>query len=416
MKKLIAIAAALSFASGSAFALSANTSANTITGAFSNGTLSGNTNVAKGNLHSLLYAGNTTQIMVHYLPWFDGGMDSGINVNYSNSDPTYVNAFMTDIVSRGIDGVMVDWQGQTDISNTGTLTLQPIIHNYTSLQGQSMKFLIVLDANLLNNTSGSTNTQKVVNAMNYITTQYLSDTAYVTYSGKPVVMDFGLTASSPAVNWATIQSDFPNVEFVHLDNATSPDGFGITDSSGSFAWVTPSDTSLGHAPSLSYLDDFYTRALTHTSQIAVGAAFKGFDANPYAPWDGPSYRYTDQQCGQTWLNTFARINAHFSSAHQLPFLQLETWDDYYEGTPIETGVDNCMTATASNSGRTINVTYSGNTNTMTNIEVWRLDDGSHVTYTNMPASVTVSQPGTYEVKFNGQPGIKTTISSPMSIS
>src|ERR1700744_3626343 len=133
--KTISASILLAAACSSAFAtLSGNTSANTSTPAFSNGTLSGNTNVSKINVHTLLYAGNTTKVYVHWLPWFDGGNDSGIDVNYSTSDPTYVTGFLNDLVSRGVDGIMVDWQGQTDISNQGALTMQGLIHSYPSLK------------------------------------------------------------------------------------------------------------------------------------------------------------------------------------------------------------------------------------------------------------------------------------------
>jgi hypothetical protein len=332
----------------------ANTSASPSFAGLSNGTLPGSTNVSKVNVHSLLYPGNTTKVLVHYLPWFDGGMDTGVNVNYSNANPTYINAFFADLVSRGVDGVMVDWQGQTDISDADWLISQPIIHNYTAASGSKLSFAIMLDANLLNNYSG-TNQSKVLAAMSYINTHYLSDASYLTYNGKPVVGDFGLTAAS-GINWTAIQAAYPNVQFVHLDNATSPDGFGIPNSAGSFLWVNPPPSPQNPVPpDLSGMDDFYTRANTHPTQITMGAAYKGFNSQ-YASWD--PQEYVNQQCGATWLNSFTKINQYYNSAKQLPFLQLVTWDDYYEGTPLETGIDSCLALTTSVSSRTITVSMT----------------------------------------------------------
>ncbi|MBN3804186.1 hypothetical protein GXB81_14165 [Paraburkholderia sp. Ac-20336] len=388
----------------------ADTSASVSFAGLSNGTLSGATDVSKINVHSLLYPGNTTKVLVHYLPWFDGGMDTGINVNYSNANPTYINSFFADIVSRGVDGVMVDWQGQTDISDKDWLVSQPLIHNYTTLSGDKLTFAIMLDANLLNNASG-TNQAKVLAAMNYINAQYLKDPSYLTYNGKPVVGDFGLTAAS-GIDWTAIQNAYPNVQFVHLDNATSPDGFNIPKSGGSFLWVNPTSQDVV-PPDLSSMDDFYTRANLHPTEITMGGAYKGFNSQ-YASWDGQ--QYVDQQCGQTWLNSFTKINQYYNSAKQLPFLQLVTWDDYYEGTPLETGVDNCLTLNTSASGRTITVSPS-NTSTLDHLELWSFNNSawSQVSYPANTTTIPVTAAGTYYVKAVGKPFIKNTLSSAITV-
>jgi hypothetical protein len=397
--------------SAQAALMAANTSASANTAALSNGTLAGNTNVSKVNVHSLLYPGNTTKVLVHYLPWFDGGMDTGINVNYSNANPTYINAFFADLVSRGVDGVLVDWQGQTDISDQDWLVSQPLIHNYTALSGSKLSFAIMLDANLLNNYSG-TNQNKVLAAMSYINSHYLNDASYLKYNGKPVVADFGLTAAS-GINWTTIQSTYPNVQFVHLDNATSPDGFGIAKSGGSFLWANPTSTNVA-PPDLSTVDDFYTRSNLHPNQITMGAAFKGFNGS-LASWDGPSY--VNQQCGGTWLNTFTKINQYYNSAKQLPFLQLVTWDDYYEGTPLETGIDNCLAVTTTVSGRTIKASFT-HPETVDHLELWAYYNGAwnHVNYSATTTSIPVLNPGTYYIKVVGKPFIKNVLSSAIVVS
>ena len=40
----------------------------------------------------------------------------------------------------------------------------------------------------------------------------------------------------------------------------------------------------------------------------------------------------------------------YNSGKQLPALQLVTWNDYEEGTEIESGIDNCFSLSASVSG------------------------------------------------------------------
>ena len=395
-------------------ALPPNTSANPATPGFSNGTLPGNANVSGVNVHTLLYPGNTTKVLVHYLPWMNNDTQHGINVHYKNSDPAYIKGFLKDLQRRGVDGVMIDWQGQSDISDTGSLALQPLIHGVNSAQGQPMTFAIMLDANLLGRTDGSTNQAKVLSALQYVNAHYLKDPSYLTYNGKPVVGDFALTASSD-IDWAAIQKAYPNIQFVHLDNATSPDGFGIPRSAGSFLWISPTRQDVS-PPDMSDMDRFYSRSNQHPGQIAMGAAYKGFNSQ-YAPWDGQAY--TDQVCGQTWLNSFAKVNQYFNSGKQLPFLQLVTWDDYYEGTPLETGIDNCLSPQVSVVGKTLKISYQGpgSPDTLQELKLWSRRNGAwgSVSYPANAKSIPAPRAGTYFVEFEGKPFFRNWLSQQIKV-
>src|SRR5258708_4658651 len=85
---------------------------NYVTGAIVSCTANGNeapTNISKVNIHSLLYSGNTTKIFAHLMLWW--GNSSHINVDYSSSDSAQVHKQVTDMISRGINGVIMDWYG-----------------------------------------------------------------------------------------------------------------------------------------------------------------------------------------------------------------------------------------------------------------------------------------------------------------
>src|ERR1700731_1037286 len=72
----------------------------------SNGSLAAN-KVSKADGHSLLYSGAATKVFAHMMLWFgDGGH---MNVGYSSTDPAQVQRQITDMISRGIDGVVIDW-------------------------------------------------------------------------------------------------------------------------------------------------------------------------------------------------------------------------------------------------------------------------------------------------------------------
>src|SRR5579862_5349644 len=81
-----------------------NTSAANSFPSQSNGNLGAN-NVSKVNLHTLLYPGATTKILAQYLLWF--GQSNHMNVGYNSNDATQVQRQVTDMISRGIDGVII---------------------------------------------------------------------------------------------------------------------------------------------------------------------------------------------------------------------------------------------------------------------------------------------------------------------
>ena len=66
-------------------------------------------NISKVDVHSLLYSGATTKIYAHMVLWF--GQSNHMNIGYSETDAHQVANQIDDMVSRGIDGVVLDWYG-----------------------------------------------------------------------------------------------------------------------------------------------------------------------------------------------------------------------------------------------------------------------------------------------------------------
>lgn len=100
--------------------------------------------------------------------------------------------------------------------------------------------------------------------------------------------------------------------------------------------------------SQAYLDRFYTDAATNapTGQIGVGLLYKGFD-DSNASWGDD--RVVAQQCGEVLLGTAGELtyeanpnDTSYWATHQMPYMQVATWNDYEEGTEVESGVDNCL--------------------------------------------------------------------------
>jgi hypothetical protein len=47
------------------------------------------------------------------------------------------------------------------------------------------------------------------------------------------------------------------------------------------------------------------------------------------------------RCGQTYQDTFNLWRKYFPADQPIPFLMLETWNDYEEGSAIEPGIPTC---------------------------------------------------------------------------
>ncbi len=66
-------------------------------------------NISKVDIHTLLYSGATTKVYAHMVLWF--GQSNHMNIGYSETNAAQVQSQIDDMVSRGIDGAIIDWYG-----------------------------------------------------------------------------------------------------------------------------------------------------------------------------------------------------------------------------------------------------------------------------------------------------------------
>jgi hypothetical protein len=339
-----------------------NTSASSGFSSQRNGNLGAN-NVSKVDVHSLLYPGTATKVFAQLLVWF--GQSDHINVGYDSADPDQVHRQITDMISRGIDGVIVDWYGPNNSIDNAT---QAVMHEAEKHPGFS--FSIMIDAGAIGGSScnGCTPSQTLVQLLKYVEQNYFKSPAYATIQGQPMVTDFNVDRSY-SIDWSAVKSALGSSPgFLFQDN----DGFSHALSDGSYSWVMPQFGDFG----LDYLSTFYGIGGTFPSKKTMGATYKGFN-DALASWG--SGRVMDQQCGQTWLRTFAKVNSLYSASRQLPYLQLVTWNDYEEGTEIESGIDSCVSLQPSVSGNTLQWSVNGNENTVDHYTVYSSADGQKLT-------------------------------------
>jgi len=350
-----------------------NTSAANSFTAQSNGNLGAN-NVSKVNIHTLLYSGATTKVFAQYLLWF--GQSDHMNVGYTSNNATQVQNQINDMVSRGFDGVIIDWYGPNNAIDQATQLVMQQAEQHPGFQ-----FAIMVDAGAIGaSASGGSPQQTLIQVMQYAEQKYFGSSAYMKINGQPVVTDFNIDLQYQ-IDWSAVNAALSTPpRYLFQDN----DGFTHPLSDGSYSWVMPTAGDYG----LGYLQNFYDTGMAFSNLETVGATYKGFN-DTLASWS--SDRVMDQQCGQTWLQTFAQINSLYSAQKQLPYLQLVTWNDYEEGTEIESGIDNCFSLNASLSGTTLEWTISGDESTIDHYAVYASPNG------NTLQQIAQVQPGTHSV-------------------
>ncbi|HET9181912.1 MAG TPA: PKD domain-containing protein [Candidatus Angelobacter sp.] len=339
----------------------------------SNGNI-GATNISKMPTRSLLYPGSTAKIYAHLVPWF--GFGDHMKVGYTSNDILQVQNQVNDMISRGLDGTIIDWYGRGEFNRNFVFYDQAtqMVMQQAELH-PGFQFALMYDAGALKTcaaTAGCDVTQTMIDDLNYANTTFESSPAYITSNGRPVVYLFG--DSAYPIDWTSVRASVAgNPEFIFRNSG----GFTHTQSSGGFSWVAPhpaGSTSTDIA-SLGYLGNYYSTALKHPTLYSTGSGYKGFN-DSLALWG--SDRFIQQQCGQTWLESLAEAGKYYSATKQQSGIQLVTWNDYEEGSEIETGIDNCVVVTATVSATVVNWSITGQQNTIDHFSVFVSQDGQNL--------------------------------------
>jgi hypothetical protein len=382
----------------------------------------GNGNAAPGNVSKLptaqmLYSGATTKVYAELQGWF--GQPSHMNVGYASNDPAQVHKQVTDAASRGINGFILDWYGPT---------LDPVTQQTAVLlkaeaeKNPGFSFAIMEDAGATRTcatTSGCNVTQALINDLTYAYNNFEGSPAYLRSGSRPVVFFFNV--DFPNINWTQVRAAVPGNPLFIEEYQIGNSPFTRTYEDGAYGWPVI-DTSDAQDWGQSYLASLYSAGAASGAKYMVGAAYKGFN-DSLASWT--AHRVMSQQCGATYLNTFQQVNTTFSTIGQLDAIQLDTWNDYEEGTEIETGVDNCLSVNAAVSGSTLTFAPSGAGDEMSSVDhyvVYSSTDGQNLTkVTDLPAgsrSVDLAGEGVAHgtsvyVKMQSKPGFLTRVAGPL---
>lgn len=362
-------------------------------------------NVSKVSIHTLLPAGPNVFIYAHMLQWW--GNNGHVSIGYSSLDPTQSTRDVNDILSRGFDGIWVNWYGIGSYEDKGLQLLKPEIEKHPGL-----RLLISIDTGALRwhspclTAKTCTVEQAITKQIAYLRTTYFPSPNYTRNNGRPIIAEFGMSEWSP--NWATVQTANPDVLIMHRNSGA----FTVPATGGGYSWLATQTTNYDNYQSLPYLNNFYAVSANNPTKLSVGSVFKGFN-DIIASWSPAGGRHVAALCGKTWLDSWSLANQNIKSLRDI--LQVVTWDDYEEGTEIQTGIDNCLSLASTSSGTQVNWTVVGNEATLDHYTVFVSSDGQNLqTITDVPVGVgtyDVSQlqlaPGNYTVfvKAVGKPSI-----------
>ena len=288
---------------------------------------------------------NNMMIFAHYMPWFEtpatAGGQWGWHWKMNTRDPNVVDASgRRQIASHyypltgpyassdnaildyqcllmkysGVDGVMVDWYGTSNLydyagikRNTEALA--------QAVERNGLQLAIVYEDATLNNVS-STQSGKVSRAkqdLDYLQKNFFNQDYYTRVGGKPLLLVFGPQGLTTQAQWTEAMSVLSATPcFVCLNGHSSRAG---TLSQGEYVWVNPSPD--------------YSVATRYNTYIA--GAMPGF-WDYYVEGGDRTTGYTtyDREDGAL----FARqLNAALKAG--LKYVQVSTWNDYGEGTTIE---------------------------------------------------------------------------------
>jgi hypothetical protein len=278
-------------------------------------------------------AGNSPEVLALYEAWF--GHPKHISVGYSSNDPAEIKEQIRHAKEMGISAFIVDWYGDRE----------PFIdRSYALMQSAAEKQRFHVAMMYDETDADDDATDEAIADFTMFHETYLSPTApgheaYLTYEGRPVIFIF---PKGKHTDWSKVRAlvnKWTPVPLLIYENVPGGDADAFD---GFYAWVNPGDKGWaadGGNWGEQYLSDFYqTMESKYPNKVIVGGAWATFDDRK-ASWG--LNRHISGRCGETFKDTFNFWRKDFPAADPIPFVMIETWNDYEEGTAIEKGIPSC---------------------------------------------------------------------------
>jgi hypothetical protein len=269
------------------------------------------------------------RVLAVYEAWF--GHPKHISVGYSSHDPDVIRKQIRQAKALGISGFVVDWYGYR----------QPFIdHSYALMQtiAAEENFQVAMMYDESDDEDGAT--EESIEDFKLFRKTYLAPgapgrQAYLMYDGQPVIFIF----PKRHTDWKRVRVEVNKWDKPPLLlNEYPPVAASAPAMDGYYGWVSPVHGGDGSNWGEQYLTNFYsTMQSKYPDKMAVGGAWASFDDSK-ASWG--LNRHISTRCGKTFTDT-VNLWKQNSADHPMPFLLVETWNDYEEGTAVEKGISGC---------------------------------------------------------------------------
>jgi hypothetical protein len=295
----------------------------------------GCSDVEPGHQAKLKYTatGSSPELLALYEPWF--GHPQHISVGYNSHDPDTLRRQIKQAKAMGISAFVIDWYGDRDPFNTRTYALM-------QEEAAKAKFHVAMMYDETDNEDGATDvalSEFRAFRDTYLAAGAAGSQAYLTYQGRPVIFIFPKAGHT---DWSRIHAEVATWKPAPLLINENDPGKQADAFDGFYAWIQPGKdgwSADGSNWGEQYLGDFYQTMLSkYPDKIVVGGVWSSFDDSK-ASWG--LNRHISARCGQTFKDTMNDWRKFFSPDAPLPFLMVETWNDYEEGTAVERGIPSC---------------------------------------------------------------------------
>lgn len=277
--------------------------------------------------------GKSPEIIALYEAWF--GFSKHISVGYSCHNPSVIKRQIHQAKSMGISAFVVDWYGDRE----------PFIdRSYALMQKIAAKhhFKVAMMYDETNREVGATDEAIADFTMfhdAYLSAKSPGRKAYLTYKGHPLIFVFPKGGHTDWDKVRALVNTWHPVPYLIYENLP---GKYVHDFNGYYAWISPGKpgwAANGSNWGKQYLSNFYqTMRDKYPNKIIVGGSWAWFNDSK-ASWG--LNRHMSARCGRTFADTFNFWHKYFPPDDPIPFMMVETWNDYEEGSAIERGVPTC---------------------------------------------------------------------------
>lgn len=292
----------------------------------------------------------------HLVPWF--GSSSHISNGTNCHNPAWTVAMLSDVLGRGFDGMIIDWYGSGSYEDGSTLLIQQQIQNYLSLT-----YCIMIDQGCYSTTA------ELEAHLAYIRAQYFSDMRYQSHNGLPVVYFFGEKAG---VDYATAKASVGISMFWIFEG---PGAALQSFCDGTFGWPSPYTAGVNSADPYNLAADNSYLSQVSGGKPCVPHLSPGFNGTLTKNIAWSLGKYLPRDSGQCWLTKAANLNSQIPA--NMIGLQVATWNDWEEGSQIESPIQNDIIVAASLTGSLLQWSISGGTGDESTLNSYRViaDDG-----------------------------------------